>query len=435
MANEVVALRRPDLDPDRFLRTAKEIGHYLARDAVWHQDHCNWMGDEIAEHQHTGERHSDVTFQALKPHLYSGTSGIALFLAELHTVTGDDALRLTALGAIRHALAHACTSSTNTDFGLYIGYLGVALAAARVAALLGLEDLRERAACLAHTPLPSDLYNCEFDLLSGLAGAIVALLALNRIVKQPALRAGAARLGDVLISKATRSDAGAFWSTLGHVRRNDLTGLSHGTAGAGYALLELYRETGEPEYRAVAEQAFQYERSWFNATIGNWPDFRRGHRMASRGQASYATTWCHGAPGITLSRLRAFALLGDEGNRAEAEIGLRTTATALKSALDFQTGNYSLCHGLAGNADLLLYGARILPEHAHELETLVHTVADSGIHRYGIDRRPWPCGIGGETPSLMLGLAGIGYFYLRVHDPTRPSVLLIQPEQFDCPDA
>jgi hypothetical protein len=43
---------------------------------------------------------------------------------------------------------------------------------------------------------------------------------------------------------------------------------------------------------------------------------------------------------------------------------------------------------------------------------------DSGmnaIKKY--DNRVWPCGIsGGQTPNLMLGLAGIGYFYLRLYD-------------------
>jgi hypothetical protein len=44
---------------------------------------------------------------------------------------------------------------------------------------------------------------------------------------------------------------------------------------------------------------------------------------------------------------------------------------------------------------------------------------------------PWPCGVpgGGESPSLMLGLAGIGHFYLRLYDPASvPSVLLVKPE-------
>ena len=35
---------------------------------------------------------------------------------------------------------------------------------------------------------------------------------------------------------------------------------------------------------------------------------------------------------------------------------------------------------------------------------------------------------GGETPGLMLGLAGIGYFYLRLFDPDGvPPVLIVLP--------
>jgi lantibiotic modifying enzyme len=33
----------------------------------------------------------------------------------------------------------------------------------------------------------------------------------------------------------------------------------------------------------------------------------------------------------------------------------------------------------------------------------------------------------GSNPSLMIGLAGIGYFYLRLADPTLESVLLVHP--------
>jgi lantibiotic modifying enzyme len=33
----------------------------------------------------------------------------------------------------------------------------------------------------------------------------------------------------------------------------------------------------------------------------------------------------------------------------------------------------------------------------------------------------------GSNPSLMIGLAGIGYFYLGLADPALPSVLLVRP--------
>ena len=56
-------------------------------------------------------------------------------------------------------------------------------------------------------------------------------------------------------------------------------------------------------------------------------------------------------------------------------------------------------------------------------------MAEHGLARY--DDWGWPCGIpGGRTPNLFLGLAGMGYFYLRLVDPKVPSVLMPLPEPF-----
>jgi lantibiotic biosynthesis protein len=44
--------------------------------------------------------------------------------------------------------------------------------------------------------------------------------------------------------------------------------------------------------------------------------------------------------------------------------------------------------------------------------------------------RTRPFAEGGETPGLMLGLAGIGYSYLRLCDPAIPSILIVQPENY-----
>jgi len=91
-------------------------------------------------------------------------------------------------------------------------------------------------------------------------------------------------------------------------------------------------------------------------------------------------------------------------------------------------GNFSLCHGLGGNAEILADSVRLLGDEADENAELAHTVADAGLERHVQHAIPWPCGtFEGETASLFLGLAGIGMFYLRLHDPARPSVLLIVP--------
>ena len=109
----------------------------------------------------------------------------------------------------------------------------------------------------------------------------------------------------------------------------------------------------------------------------------------------------HGAPGIALSRLRASELLGDSQFRSEALTALQTTRDSVRSGL--HSGNHSLCHGLAGNAEILAEGRPLLGD---ESENLVHTIALTGIETYGQPGRYWPGGVpGGRTASLFLGLA------------------------------
>ena len=140
--------------------------------------------------------------------------------------------------------------------------------------------------------------------------------------------------------------------------------------------------------------------------------------------------WCHGAPGIALSRLRAFQLIKDEELRSDALAGLKTTSRMIESALAKSSVNFSLCHGLLGNAEVIAYGRDILG--ADEVENdLVAAVAAVGIERFSEGNLPWPCGThSGETSNLMLGLSGIGYAYLRFYDRNVPSLLLLLKEQW-----
>lgn len=83
---------------DPYLQAADHLGRRLCRDAIWHQERCNWLSWLP---QPEG---SPPTYGALGPDLASGTAGIALFLAELWRRTGEPQLRITAEGAIQQAL-------------------------------------------------------------------------------------------------------------------------------------------------------------------------------------------------------------------------------------------------------------------------------------------------------------------------------------------
>src|SRR5882724_3721281 len=103
-----------------YLETAERIAARLCRDAVWHQGRCNWTSDFL-----DGD---SVAHGALGPDLYDGSSGIALYLARIASVTGERIFRLTAEAALRQAL----TRIPDSGHGFYSGRLGVLYAAAEI---------------------------------------------------------------------------------------------------------------------------------------------------------------------------------------------------------------------------------------------------------------------------------------------------------------
>lgn len=421
-------------DPEGiFLEAADFVGAHLCRDALWASDRCNWLGDSM---ELVGGQWM-VAHRAFGPELYGGTSGVALFLAEAYGQTGERLFRETALGGLRHAVSRLDSFAPLTRIGFYTGHTGIAYALVRCGEIFDDESLVERGLSLAEALATEEPDERATDVLAGSAGAIPALLLLQQKYKRDALLDLALNHGNFLVGAARKTPQGWSWNTLNiepERRRQDLTGFSHGAGGIAWALLELHRATGEGRFRVAAEQGFHYERQHFNAEQGNWPDFRglydpwMGGGEGDSGPG-YMIAWCHGAPGIGLSRLRAYALTGEGSYREEADAALRTTARVLAQPVYHSQGNFSLCHGSFGNAELLLYASQLAGGGEHR--AIAEQVGRQGIELCRKSYSPWPCGVlgGGETPGLLLGLAGIGHFYLRLHDPTGvPSVLIIQPD-------
>ena len=306
---------------DPFVAAATGIGRRLTRDAVWDRGCCAWVGAAA-----DARRPWRVEYRALGPTAYDGTAGVGLFLARLAAVTGAPEVRATAVGALRHALEHAPALPAAGRDGLQGGLIGIALAAVRADALLGVPELRDRACALVHgARLPPDPDRCP-DVIGGSAGAIAGLLALRERLDEPALLESATRAGEALVDRATVTRHGWSWAIPGHRYPHHLCGFAHGAAGIGWALQALYAATGDPRFRDGADGAFAYLRSWRETGNGAWPDLRLPGQRRGRphpGPSDATGTWCHGEAGIAL------ALLGTD----DAATALDTTSRHLTALM------------------------------------------------------------------------------------------------------
>lgn len=411
--------------PQRFLETAARIGDRLRTEAIVHDGRCTWLGDDVELVHGAWE----VVHGTVAGELYSGTSGISLFLARLWRVTGDERLREVALGGARQAL-WLDGDAGGGNLGLYDGRSGLAWAAVELGELLNDAELTTAGTVLAGELADEILLarpRLSADLVGGSPGTLVALLALSRSVDDERLAEASLRLGEGLVAMARQAPIGWSWpSEAGGGGDADLCGLAHGASGVAHALLELHARTGEPRFRHAAVEATRYERSWFDRRQNGWPDLREtSHVDLETGEPlACPAHWCHGAVGIGLARLRAYELTGDRGALAEAGAALQAARAAAWSrggptpGVDPSSGNFSLCHGLGGTMELLLLASEVLGVDEHL--ALARRLGDQGIARAEAEGDRWACGVpgGGEAPGLMLGLAGIGACYLRLHDPS-----------------
>ncbi len=421
---------------DLFLEVASRIGHRIVKQARWNNGSCTW---EIMQPDRQSPQLRRSVGAMAPGTVYQGTAGIALFLIELYQATGDPASAQCAEGAIKHALGHGRELPDNS-FGFHTGRVGIAFAATRAGIVLGKSEQFREAETLLSPLRGNECRDNGLDIVGGAAGAIPALLGLADTLNQDLVIPMAIALGDHLIEIAHREPNGWSWGSPGpspNVRH--LTGFAHGAAGIGHGLLTLHDATALGNFRYAAEQAFLYEKQFFNPREFNWQNLRHlelgeylyGHRLGElrtllrKGEKippyrpACMSAWCHGAPGIALARLRAYELTADPLYAKEAQAALRATQKSVRESL----GNYSLCHGDGGNCEALLRGTDVLGDSS--LRQLAEECGIRGWDDYEKPQLPWPCGTLGEVtdPSLLMGEAGIGYFYLRLHRNDIPSVL------------
>lgn len=408
-----VALRRHTVLPaagsfpaKRLLKIAERAKEYLERTAIEGEDGVGWLGLRIGTVIFS---EAEYDFQPLWIDLYSGVTGVALFLAAWSKTSSDARSEELARKALRslESLVEEKLEGVEERLGGFDGWGGVLYGLTAVGRLLtddSLFALAARTLARIERIIPEVK---TADIITGAAGAILALLAYDAVTGEARGHAAAVRLGEYLVRTALPQKRGLAWK--GH-STEPICGFAHGAAGIGYALLRLGAVTGEERFRETGIAAYEYERFRFRSEIRDWPDMRDAMKEMTRAEdVPRSCTWCNGAPGIGLSRLDSLRLVEDS-----------QLSTEIRDAFDrtIERGfgiSHSLCHGDFGNLVFLDRASRH-PYCAAERErvcALANGVVES------VEKEGFICGVqtGIETPGLMTGVAGIGLGALLLAEP------------------
>ena len=393
------------------MAAAEAIGERLNTLALHNNENVSWIGLTLTA---TGK----WSLVPLGIDLYNGLPGVALFLAYLGKLSQKaqyTALARKTVSTIRRQLA---TISLNSfSIGAFEGLGGLIYVLSHLGILWDDSDLLHEAKRIAESLRTLIFYDRKFDITSGAAGCIMSCLALYRAAPCESTLTIAIECGDQLLGHAlSLHDDVIAWSPY-FPAQGPLTGLAHGASGIAWALLELSASSGEIRFKDAALKAFNYENKLFSADRKNWPDLRETN---NNGDHSFMVGWCHGAPGITLTRLQALKHINNTNLYNDISAGLETTMSQ-----GFR-GDHCLCHGSLGNIEPLIQARELLarvPWSSH-----VNRISAKILH--SIQKDGWSCGVplGVETPGLMTGLAGIGFGLLRLAEPSKaPAILTLAP--------
>jgi lantibiotic biosynthesis protein len=406
-----------------FLDAATQIGDHLVRTAIWNAANtcCNWLGrKDIMDRQLAAYSDTNGT---MTPEFYSGSSGIAFFLMELYHETADPAYRHTAIGGwLRSVQYIQQLGIPATPISFYAGDLGLLYIGYRFLQIdPTLKDtLKPYLSYLTGKVENGMAVKHGLDIIGGNAGAIAPLFRLAKENDLPSLATLAIACADEILERASWKDDLCFWDSpkvLGtEMDHPPLTGYSHGCAGLAAGLAAAYRETGNEAYLLHARGAFAFEHMLFNEDENNWIDTRYPHhKKDGKIYGTFRSAWCHGAPGIALAHITAANIDDDRCyyHQDMARRAIETTKKFLAQKLEEPLNDATLCHGFLGLSDILFTYGECNNDEESKAEARSFSGQYLNLHLHPYDMQS---GIiaGGYSPSLLIGMAGVGLHYLRL---------------------
>ena len=419
-AEEDITKTEKRTQDDRFIRTANKILTKLSQRSHDCPDYGrSWIGVNILED------YGKLQLSNAGLSLYNGNAGLALLMAadcqsEPHDPDQRDHLNAIGETTLKPILAlsekPSQIASMIDSFGLgaMTGLGSLIFSCTAYAQLQGVSHPLDAALSLSNA-VSSELIakqSCA-DVMTGLAGLLIALLELERHNPQQKLRDISIEIGDQICS--LKADAGQNHSAWPSQKGTMLLGLSHGAAGISMALFRLYQQCDLHRFRRAALEGVAYENTHCDPATGHWLDLRQQ-------QPSIMNSWCNGAPGIGLARLEMLKIESNPVLLADLEKAIDLISTDQSTELD------QLCCGALGQSDLLLsaghfYRRQDWIDQAKQIANASIQLAD----KRGGFRLLKTLPVHLWMPGLMQGEAGIAYQLLRLQTPERlPSILALR---------
>ena len=387
---------------EQLLFTLREIGDYLINNRFTginldNNIDCSWIGSKVDKMDN-----NDWSYQVCDVDLYDGNSGIALFLLYLWKETKNKKyldVALEAIEPIKLKIKHNIFNKENLS-GAFKGASGLFYVLNKFGKVLKDEAydkfIKNNLSILDRLSEIDNIY----DLIGGNVGLIAVLLSIYQNTLDYELKESMLKVCYKCVKRLKENitiENGNDYI----INKNALkySGFSHGTCGLIAYIYKLYTITMDKEIYVFFSKLLKYERETFKSEkMQDW------HISTENDDLSYG--WCHGSPGILLSRV-ILKELGYKDEIIDFEVNI-----ALTNILKFGIGNnISYCHGDLGNIDILLYYSKVfndkkVDEIARDMLNRLYqnTLKDNWNN---INKSY------SKFKGLLIGISGIGMFLLN----------------------
>ncbi|XP_047335279.1 lanC-like protein GCL2 [Impatiens glandulifera] len=328
--------------------------------------------------------------------LYSGTLGTAFLLYKCYQVTGDtNDLNLCS------DIIKACdaSSSFTKDVTFKQGCGGIYALGAVVANHRGDQHMcKYYVDQFQGISLPEEI--CD-ELMHGKAGYLVACLYLNQLVDEEAYPSSRIRRMACEIVKDGRKMGNGRCPLMYEWNGEKYWGAAHGLAGISLVLMHTELEADEAEDIKITLK-YMIEHRFHSR---NYPASEEDRNR------DVLVHWCHGAPGIAITLVKAYQVFGD---KVFLDSAIDAAEVTWERGLLKRVG---LCHGISGNAYVFLSLYRLTgkEKYLHRAKAFASFLLDrsANLIRTG-EMHP------GDRPySLFEGIGGLAYLYLDMVQPTQ----------------